>query len=217
MSVPTHDPLSHPMIANVAALVQSGRATAEDLAKPYTEQWTRVPPALLPFVQSPSLSTLIEGLTSHPRLCRHWLVRHDMLYLLRLRDDEGEWQRLGWGPQQDEDGYYHWPPAEVAAVNQWREQLVKAHVSGLFPRQGLQWSQEPKKRGRKGGVRNPDPAGDWPEWLDAASLEEAFLELRSAFKTRLKERRQAIPRLKADAKAWYRNLAQEVLAQSSIE
>jgi hypothetical protein len=139
-----------------------------------------------------------------------------MLRLLRLRHDEEEWQRLGWGPQYDEEGY-HWPPVEVTDVNQWLERLVEAHVSGLFPDRRLQWTRQPKRRGPKSGIRNPVPAEGWAEWVDAASLDEDFRELRSAFRTRLIASKQAVPRLKPDAKAWYQNLAQEVLAQSSIE
>jgi hypothetical protein len=200
MSETTPDSLIHPMISKVAALLQSGKATAEDLGKPYAVFWPRVPHELLPFIQSPNLATLIEVLTSHPRLYWHPLVFRQIDYLLRLRYDEAEWQRLGWVPQYDEDSY-HWPPAKVTVVNQWLERLVEAHVNGLFPDRRLQWTPQPKRRGPKSGIRNPVPAEGWAEWVDAASLDEDFRELRSAFKTRLIASKQAVPRLKPDAKA----------------
>jgi hypothetical protein len=193
MSDPTPDPLIHPMISKMAALVQSGKATPEDLAKPFSVKWPGIPPELLPFVQSPNLSTLAEVLTSHPRFYWHPLVCCQMLRLLRLRHDEEEWQRLGWGPQYDEEGY-HWPPAEVTDVNQWLERLVKAHVSGLFPDKWLQWTRQPKRRGRKSSFRNPHPAEGWGEWIDAASLDDDFRKLQSAFQTRLTVSKQAVPR-----------------------
>lgn len=87
MSEPTPDPLIHPMISKLAALVQSGKVTAEDLAKPFSVKWPGIPPELLPFVQSPNLSTLAEVLTSHPRFCWHPLVCCQKLRLLRLRHD----------------------------------------------------------------------------------------------------------------------------------
>jgi hypothetical protein len=103
MSEPTSDPLIHPRISQIAALVQSGKATPEDLAKPYTIPWQRVPVSLLPFIQSPSLATLTQVLTSRPLLYGHPLVFHQIAYLLRLGWDESEWDRLGWERQYDED------------------------------------------------------------------------------------------------------------------
>jgi hypothetical protein len=88
MSDPTPGPFIPPKISLIAALVQSGKATAEDLAKPHTVQEPRVPPALLPFVQSSHLATLVEVLTSHPRLYWHWLVRRQIAYLLQLCWDQ---------------------------------------------------------------------------------------------------------------------------------
>jgi hypothetical protein len=182
------------------------------------------PPQLAGRVPSPGfLGLSISSFTCssnhsnvHPRFYRHPLVCRQIDYLSHLRYDEAEWGRLGWVLQYNE-ACCQWRPAELTVVNQWLERLVKAHVEALLPNTQVRWARQPKTRGPKSGFRNPHPAGGWATWVDAASLHDDFRDLRSAFKTRLQEHKQAVPRLKAEARAWYRNLAQEVLVQLSIE
>jgi hypothetical protein len=217
---PMPDPTSHalidPWISTLAAILQSGKVTAEELASPDAVFWPRVPTALLWFVQSLDLSRLAEVLRSNARFYRHPLVCRQIDYLDRLRYDEAEWRRLGWVLQYDEASY-QWLPAELPVVNQWLERLVEAHVEAIFPHRRVRWAHKPKKRGPKSGFRNPHPAGDWATWVGADALVSDFRGLRFAFWTQLQEKKQAVPRLKAEARAWYRNLAQEVVAQLSRE
>jgi hypothetical protein len=210
---PTPQALINPWISALAALLQSGMVTAEDLVRRDTAFGPRVPPALLSFVRALDLSILAAVLRSNARLYRHPLVWRQIDYLLRLRHDEAEWQRLGWVPQYDEEAGWQGPPAEVTAVNQWLERLVEAHVGALFPDQQVRWVRRPQKRGPKSGFRNPHPAGEWAKWVDVESLADDFRDLRCAFRTRLEGTKQAVPRLKAEARAWYRHLAHEVVAQ----
>jgi hypothetical protein len=96
MPNPTPHALIDPWISTLAALLQSGQVTAEDLARRDAVFWPRVPPALLSFVQSLDLSTLAAVLRSNPRFYRHPLVCRQIDYLSHLRYDEAEWGRLGW-------------------------------------------------------------------------------------------------------------------------
>ena len=116
MPEPSPVALIAPWVSQVAALVASGRLTPEEMAKPYMAQWRRLPPALLPFVQSLKLSTLAEILQAHPSLYWHPLVSRQITYLQRLRHDEAEWQRLGWETQWDEEEGTERPPKEVRGV-----------------------------------------------------------------------------------------------------
>jgi hypothetical protein len=180
------------------------------MAKPYMAQWRRLPPELLPFVQSLKLSTLAEILKAHPSLYWHPLVFIQITYLGRLRHDEAEWQRLGWEPQWDHEYGTEWPPKEVGGVSRQLAQLVEAHVSGMFPGRRIIWKAEPKQRGRKSGFSNPHPTGSWDEWVEAERLERDFRQLHALLKARL----TAAGRSKD--KQWYQRLAQEVLEESSI-
>ena len=88
MPEPRADAFISPWISQVAALFTSGRLTPEEMAKPYMAQWPRLPPELLPFVQSLNLSTLAQVLKAHPMLYWHPLVSRQIAYLQRLRHDE---------------------------------------------------------------------------------------------------------------------------------
>ena len=185
MPEPRADAFIAPWISQVAALFTSGRLTPEEMAKPYMAQWPRLPPELLPFVQSLNLSTLAQVLKAHPMLYWHPLVSRQIAYLQRLRHDEAEWQRLGWKPQWDEEYGTERPPKEVRGVARQLAQLVEAHVSGMFPGRRIIWKAEPKQRGRKSGFSNPHPTGPWDEWLEADRLEQDFRQLHALFKARL--------------------------------
>jgi hypothetical protein len=125
--------------------------------------WPRLPPELLPFVQSLKLSMLTDILKAHPWLYWHPLVFRQITYLRRLHHDEAEWQRLGWEPQLDQEYGSELPPKEVCDVSRQLAQLVEAHVSGMFPGRRIIGKAEPKPRGRKSGFSNPHPTGSWAE------------------------------------------------------
>jgi hypothetical protein len=109
------------------------------------------------------------------------------------------------------------PPKQVRAVAQQLQALVKAYASGLFPHQRLEWTNAPHKRGRKGGLQNPHPTGEpWTEWVEPAVITSSFRELQALFKRKLTHVRRPPGPTKTAAKAWYRQLAHEVLAESSI-
>ena len=211
------DPLIEPFFLKISELLHSGKLTPDQMAKPFTWTWAQsVPGELVPFFESPSLSKLVELLKGHPWLYWHPHVFRQISYLRRLRRDEQEWERLGWKWQWDNEYGYPRPPKEVTTVNEALEGVVKAHGKSLFPGRRIKWVPERKKPGPKGSVKNPHPTGDpWTEWVDVAWLYEDFRALRSAFKAKLKAP-EGKPPTRAEAKEWYRKLAQQVLEESDI-
>jgi hypothetical protein len=146
------------------------------------------------------------------------LVERQILYLRRLQSDEREWRRLAWQWQSQGDGEYevYTPPNEVAIVDQQLRNLLEAHAAGLFPEESITWRSGKKLPGPKGGLRNP-----YPTWDPASRLVQVwflyfdFQALREAFGARLQSAKDR-PLMKAEMKDWYRNLAQQVLQDSSV-
>jgi hypothetical protein len=214
MPEPSPDPLIAPWISQLAAHLKSGKITPEGLSRPWTDKWTWLPPALLPFVESPSVSTLAAVLKAHPLLYWHPLVFRQIRYLLRLRRDKAKWEQLGWEMQLDEDGLDE-PPKEVKAVYQWLEQLVEAHVSGIFLHRQIKGERQ-ERRGPKSGFKNPYPAGGWAEWVHPADLDSDERNLRKRFSAQRQELKR-LPRETVDeARIRIQRLAQEALEHVDI-
>jgi hypothetical protein len=184
------------------------------MAKPITGMsWTRLPSELRPFIEFPELSQLAEILRTHPGLYWHPLVVRQVLYLGRLRHDEGEWKRLGWRRKHDDMDGVELPPTQVAAVVHAMVQLLEAHALGLVRHKRIVWKAR-RQPGRKRGVKNPHPSDPWTIVVDPAWLHEDFVDLRERFKVKLSQRRDK-PTFRAAAKEWYRGLAQEVLQEAT--
>ncbi len=132
MPEPTPDALIDPLISQLSALVQSGRATPENLAEPYPVPWPWVPPELLPFIQSPSLATFVEVLNASSTLFGHPLVQRQIGHLLQLSRDESAWHQLGWAPQYDAEGM-DGPPVEVEGIDTCLQQVIEAYARALLP------------------------------------------------------------------------------------
>src|SRR5262245_29727600 len=144
------------------------------MAKPYRPPWALVPPELLSFVKSPSLSTLVEALQEHPRLYWHPLVMRQIGYLRRLRH---QWRRLGY--EEDDEG-----PYPVREVRVQFERILDAHLRGVLPDRRMTWQRLKKRPGRRGGLKNPYPTGDWSDRVEARTLDASERELRQFFKAR---------------------------------
>jgi hypothetical protein len=211
MPEPSPDPLIAPSISQLTAHLKSGKITPEGLSGPWMDKWSGFPPALLPFVESPSVSTLADVLKAHPLLYWHPLVFRQLRYLLRLRRDEAEWDRLGWERQSDEYGL-DLPPKEVKSVYQSLEQLVEAHVSGLYPGRRMVWKHEHKKHGPKGRLKNPHPTGEpWTEWVDSADVAHDERDLRKRFSAQRHELKRLPGETPDEARIRIQRLAQAAL------
>ena len=208
MSTPHPEQLIDPYFFKVAAAIKT--ATPEQLARPHAQHWTFAPPRLLPFLQTPSLATLVNILEADPRMYWHPHVYRQIRYLLRLLDDKVEWLRQRWEWDIDEETDLEGVPEEVGTVREWLTKLVEAHLRGLFPRRRVVWKSVPKRAGRKRGLKGvpTDP-------VDAAILAEDFEMLRTAFKAQMKAIGRKVGPTKAEAKARYRQLAKTVLEEMS--
>jgi hypothetical protein len=140
----------------------------------------------------------------HPHIYRQFL------YLLRLLSNEAEWLRRGWEREVDEETGTKRAPEEVAEVDKWLQKLVEAHLRGLFPMRHVVWKSVPKRAGRKSGLTDVPT-----DRVDVAWLTKDFQILRTAFRARLKAMRRKIGPTQVEAKAWYRQLAQAILEETS--
>src|SRR5262245_42904614 len=100
----TPDGLISPFVQKLAHILATQAVTAEDRAKPVPGTWARIPDQLLPFLESPSVTSLAGVLREHPALYWHPIVYRQVIYLARLRWNEEEWRRLGWEQEWDEYG-----------------------------------------------------------------------------------------------------------------
>ncbi len=203
------DQLIAPKIAEFAERVRSGAIPSEERAKPVSYSRPLVPPALEPFFDSPCLQRLVEALQRQPGLYWHPLVEAQVAYLLALHRDEAEWQRLGWKRRWDRDLKDREPPDEVALASEALKMLLEGHVRSLRLGTRIEGRRSPGRRGPKGVISNPYPIGPETEEIDGADLDETFREMKALFEEQLGRRKGG---LKAEAKARYRTLAQEVLA-----
>ena len=144
-------------------------------------QWStdRVPPELVPFIESRSLATLEEVLKKSGALYWHPLVRDQIRYLERLAVDHNEWERLGW---------WH-PPSSLTpheAYEAWnlRRSLVLAHAAAMFPSKIVKLHPHHKRPGPFARINNPYPhngSGQHP-FVQADEIGRNWWVLKERFK-----------------------------------
>ena len=141
-----------------------------------------LPRALVPFVETLDFAKLAGALRIRPALYFHPVVRAQIVHLLGLRDDPKEWKRVGWHQHVD-DLLGAAVPSEVKRVKLVLQQLVEAHVSGVFPKMTMTLRRTACRPGPKGGFANPYPAHPFWRRIDSATLYATWRTLRRGFET----------------------------------
>ncbi len=184
-----NDPLVYPRFAELAAELKAGRLPVEGTARDHPWNWSglrdphdaKVPPELVPFIESPSIATLKDVLTAHPRLYWHPLVIHQVAYLVMLTGDPSTWGKLDW--RQDD---YGGPPREVARVYEVLKELLEAHAKHLVDHQRIKWERLQRKPGQRPPFKNPHPPGDSRDnFIGRGRLADYWKELHADFSARL--------------------------------
>ena len=172
-SIPPADPLISPFIHELSSQYKAGTlAIDEDGLNPDDWSLSKVPRQFVPFIEAPSLDTLVEVLKTHRFHYWHPLTLRQTFYLYRILHQPSEWKRLGW-MVRDEEAYQEYMrpvfwlrPDKATQVLDAIKRIVQAGATGLFPAWGIQWRRKPRKRGRKSKMgysvpRFLDPDYDW--------------------------------------------------------
>jgi len=131
------DALIEPSLLKIAALLKAGKLPPEEQAKPLTQKWSaRLPPELLPFMQSLSLAKLADALKEFPLLYWHPLVQRQLLHMLKHRH-ELKAEVLASDGAQD----------AVAAVTEGLKTLLESHAAAFLAYERITW-QRRRRAGR---------------------------------------------------------------------
>lgn len=174
----------HPKILAIAETFQAGTLEKKLIKTSFGINEPEIPECLEPFLLELDLKTLREIIVRNALVYGHPLVRLQLGYLLRLRQDESLWKEKGWKrPESEDPPYESLPPEELIQVFSYLKDLVQAHVRGLLPFYEIHEQKPKEKTGAKGGIKNPHPifpegAKVWPEqiYFDWKRLRDFFKE-----------------------------------------
>jgi len=135
-----------------------------------------LPRALVPFVESPDFALLADALRTHRMLYSHPAVCEQIAHLLRLRQDDREWERLGWSMEMDNDGCVA-TPHEVERVDEVLHTLLAAHLEAMLPDMELEPRRVRTPPGRAAGIRNRHRVDESTKWVASRTLYESWRAL----------------------------------------